>query len=191
MFKSIVAAIVALFAATFGAHYATGSPPPAHGAVQTAAAAISPTPNFHDGSGAGHSAQIEIVNDYFAAPTTLVAGARFETAGGDIFRSPQSVVVPGESGATSGTITISVAPDVAGQEPTGRLTLPGLAASPALYAHIYAIATTPRSATAQTASAASALDTPQQQYPAAGDDTPNSTTQQTTKLSSGQTLRKH
>jgi hypothetical protein len=136
MFKSFIASIVALLAATFGMHHA-----------QTPTSA--PTTQ--------HSARYEItvVNDYFADPIKLTAGTRFKAGDGSIFRTDQPIMVPGKRDAANGTVTISVVADKARNNPSGRLSLPGLAASPAMYAHVYAVAATPA---AQTASAAAAFN---------------------------------
>jgi hypothetical protein len=152
MVKSFIASIVALLAATFGIHHAQ-TPPSA------------PT--------AQHSARYEItvVNDYFADPIKLTAGTRFEAVDGDIFRTNQPITIPGKRDAANGTVTISVVADKAGRNPTGRLSLTGLAASRAMYAHVYAVAATPA---AQTASAAAAVNSS------------NNTTQQFQDLSSAQ-----
>ncbi|MDP3646313.1 MAG: tail fiber domain-containing protein [bacterium] len=82
--------------------------------------------------------QLMVVNDYFADPVSLIAGTRFQTADGNIFRSEHALTVPGKAGTANGTTLISVIPAMSGTVPSGRLTLPGLATTRNMYAHIYA-----------------------------------------------------
>jgi len=175
MLKSLTAGILALLASVFGLFHPNPSAKP----VATAQPTITqqqPPPQTAP-------VELTVVNDYFAAPTTLIAGTRFETADGHLFRANERFTVPGKHGKTNGTITIAAAPIAPGEQPTGRLSLPGLATSPAQYAHIYATAA--ESAAAPTASAALAVsDAAPQQSPAVAPSNSNSTTQQFPDLSS-------
>jgi hypothetical protein len=173
MLKSFIAGILALFAATFGIH---------HAPLATTPTSVAPT-----------SSVITVVNDYFKDPITLVTGTRFETTNGQIFRAPEPIVVPGKHGSLNGTIDITISADAAGQSPAGRLTLPGLASSPKMYEHVFALtaAHTPTNDT-QAASAAAAINSSNNTTPHIQDlsnrGTPASTGTSTTSGSSGTTI---
>lgn len=62
------------------------------------------------------SGVITITNAFSAESQRLIANTRFEAPDGKIYRIHDSVVVPGMSGTTPGTATITVYADVAGAE---------------------------------------------------------------------------
>jgi hypothetical protein len=85
---------------------------------------------------------ITVYNDYSDAPVRLIKNTRFEAPGGLIYRIPASVVVPGRSGSTSGTASVTVIADSAGltynSGPIERLNVPGLKSTPAMFSGVYA-----------------------------------------------------
>ncbi len=84
---------------------------------------------------------ITVYNNFQTAPLRLVKDTRFETANGLIFRTPAEVTVPGKQGNTPGSVEITVVADQPGEQynaATGRLTVPGLKSTPAMYAQVYA-----------------------------------------------------
>jgi hypothetical protein len=75
------------------------------------------------------SGVITVFNDSSSAPYRLIKNTRFESAGGLIFRAPADVVIPGKSGSTPGSVSISVMADQVGEQyniAPGKLTVPGL-----------------------------------------------------------------
>lgn len=92
---------------------------------------------------------ITIYNAYSTAPNRLIKNTRFETPEGLVFRIPESVVVPGKSGTTPGQIEVTVFADQPGEAynvgPVAKFTVPGLKATPDMYAGIYARSTSPMS----------------------------------------------
>src|ERR1051326_1893850 len=139
MLKALVAAIMALVAVTFGVNSPAAPHPASNGAPARVAAAAAREPQ-----------QLTIVNDYFAAPVKLVAGTRFETVDGSAFRSTEAVTVPDKQGRANGAVTVSVIPDIPGAFTSGTLTLPGLASSPTMHKHVFALALALPTAHAQT-----------------------------------------
>lgn len=89
--------------------------------------------------------QITIYNNFSSATQQLVAGTRFATKDGKIFKLDKAVTVPGLKGSTAGTITVAVTADGGGEAyniPASDFTLPGLKGS-AKYTKIYGKSTAP------------------------------------------------
>lgn len=87
---------------------------------------------------------ITVYNEYSDSPTKLIKNTRFESPDGLIFRVPESVSVPGRSGTTPGSITVTVIADQPGDTyniPPSRFTVPGLKSSPDMYQKVYAVST--------------------------------------------------
>ncbi len=84
---------------------------------------------------------LRVYNDYSESPQTLIAETRFVSADGKLFRSIESVTVPGRSGSTPGSIDIKVRAAEAGEgyniEKTSKFSIPGLQGTP-MYMNIYA-----------------------------------------------------
>ncbi len=91
------------------------------------------------------SGTITVYNAYSSEPVKLIKNTRFETPDGHIYRTPSSVVIPGKSGSTPGSVEVTVFADQSGEEynvgPVSRLTVPGLKdSSPDMYESVYAAA---------------------------------------------------
>jgi len=88
------------------------------------------------------SGVITVFNEYSADPVRLIKNTRFQTQDGLIYRTPESIVVPGRSGSTAGRIDVEVFADQPGSQynsgPVTRLSVPGLADTPDMFAGIYA-----------------------------------------------------
>lgn len=88
------------------------------------------------------SGSITIYNAYSKSPVNLVKDTRFETPDGLIFRAPAAVSVPGMSGTTPGSVTVTVAADQTGAKynvgPVSKFTLPGLSGTDAMFKGVYA-----------------------------------------------------
>lgn len=87
---------------------------------------------------------ITVYNNYQDTPLKLIKNTRFATASGLIFRTPAEVIVPAKKGSTAGKIQITVVADQPGDQynvPAGKLTLPGLKSTAAMYAGVYAEST--------------------------------------------------
>lgn len=88
------------------------------------------------------SGLLTIYNEYNTSPQRLIANTRFAAPDGKIYRIHESVVVPGMSGTTPGSITITVFADSPGAEynrGTTRFTIPGFEDDPR-YEDFYATA---------------------------------------------------
>lgn len=89
--------------------------------------------------------QITIYNNFSSAAQPLVAGTRFSTKDGKIYKLDKAVTVPGLKGSTPGTITVAVTADTGGEShniPASDFTLPGLKGG-AKYTKIYGKSTAP------------------------------------------------
>ncbi len=86
-----------------------------------------------------------VYNEYSDQPVRLIKNTRLQTPEGLIFRIPASVDVPGRTGATPGSIEITIFADQTGPAynvgPFNRLTLPGLKSSADMYEKVYAKST--------------------------------------------------
>lgn len=92
------------------------------------------------------SGKIVIYNNFSTEPQRLIIRTRFEAPGGLIYRIPESVVVPGKSGATPGSIEVQVFADEAGEKYNiGNVdfTVPGFKNDAERYAGFYARSVTP------------------------------------------------
>lgn len=72
--------------------------------------------------------EITIYNNYSASPQILITNTRFQTKDGKIFRIGESVIVPGMTGSTPGSIKVKVSADSYGSEyniPASDFTIPG------------------------------------------------------------------
>ncbi len=79
------------------------------------------------------SGLMTIYNTYDTSPQRLIANTRFEAPDGKMYRIHESVVVPGMTGATPGSISITVYADSPGAEynrGTTRFTIPGFKGDP-------------------------------------------------------------
>lgn len=92
------------------------------------------------------SGTITIYNNHNSQPLRLIKNTRFETPSGMVFRIRNSVVVPGKTGETAGSISTTVFADQPGVDynigPVEKFTLPGLKTSaPDMFPNIYARST--------------------------------------------------
>lgn len=79
------------------------------------------------------SGLITISNSYSSAPQRLIANTRFEAQDGKIYRIRDSVIVPGSSGSTAGTVTATVYADSPGPDynkSSATFTIPGFKGDP-------------------------------------------------------------
>lgn len=91
------------------------------------------------------SGQIIVYNDYSTAVQRLIRNTRFQSTTGKIYRIDKSVVVPGKSGSTPGSIEVTVYADEPGDSYNADLTdftVPGFKGSPQ-YDKFYARSKTP------------------------------------------------
>lgn len=93
--------------------------------------------------------KITVYNEFSSDPQILVATTRFQTEDGLIFRTPQTVTVPGaviQNGVlTPGTIELEIVADRAGDKynvPAGRFSIPGFKGTEK-YSKFYAQSNTP------------------------------------------------
>ena len=91
------------------------------------------------------SGSVTVYNSYSASSVKLIKNTRFQTSSGLVFRTPTDIVVPGRQGTTPGHVTATVQADQTGPQynggPFGRMTVPGLQSTPAMYSGIYAQST--------------------------------------------------
>lgn len=91
------------------------------------------------------SGKIVIYNDYSSEPQRLIVRTRFESPEGLIYRIPESIVVPGKTGDTPGSIEVEVFADEAGEKyniKKADFTVPGFKNDAARYKGFYARAAT-------------------------------------------------
>ncbi len=89
---------------------------------------------------------ITIHNNHTTSRQRLIKNTRFETEDGRVYRVRESVMVPGKTGNTPGTLDVRVYADEAGDSynvESGNLTLPGLRSLSDMYINIYAKIKTP------------------------------------------------
>ena len=89
---------------------------------------------------------ITVYNEYTTSRQRLIKNTRFETSDGNVYRVRESIMVPGKTGSTPGTLDVRVYADEAGESyniESGNLTLPGLKSLPDMYTDIYAKIKTP------------------------------------------------
>ncbi len=89
---------------------------------------------------------ITVYNEYTTSRQRLIKNTRFETADGHVYRVRESIMVPGKTGSTPGTLDVRVYADEAGEgynTDGGNLTLPGLKSLKDMYTDIYAKVKTP------------------------------------------------
>ncbi len=89
---------------------------------------------------------ITVYNEYTTSRQRLIKNTRFETSDGKVYRVRESIMVPGKTGSTPGTLDVRVYADEAGEDynrESGNLTLPGLKSLPDMYTDIYAKIKTP------------------------------------------------
>ncbi len=92
------------------------------------------------------SGMITVYNEYTTGKQRLIKNTRFETEDGRVYRVRESIMVPGKTGSTPGTLDVRVYADEAGDSynlESGNLTLPGLKSLPDMYTDIYAKVKTP------------------------------------------------
>ncbi len=92
------------------------------------------------------SGVITVYNNYTNKTQRLIKNTRFETANGNVYRVRESIMVPGKSGDTPGSLDVTVYADEAGEGynvASGNLTIPGLKSLPDMYKDIYAKIKTP------------------------------------------------
>lgn len=84
---------------------------------------------------------LRVYNEYSGLPQTLVAETRFVSADGKLFRSTESVLIPGRSGSEPGYADVTVRAVEAGPDynidKTSKFSIPGLQGTP-MYTSIYA-----------------------------------------------------
>jgi hypothetical protein len=89
---------------------------------------------------------ITVYNEHTRGQQRLIKNTRFETSDGHVYRVRESIMVPGMTGTTPGTLDVRVYADEAGDDynrDSGNLTLPGLKSLPDMYTNIYAKIKTP------------------------------------------------
>lgn len=89
---------------------------------------------------------ITVYNAYTTKRQRLIKNTRFETGDGHVYRVRESIMVPGKTGSTPGTLDVRVYADEAGEDyniKSGNLTLPGLKSLKSMYTDIYAKIKTP------------------------------------------------
>lgn len=89
---------------------------------------------------------ITVYNAHTTSRQRLIKNTRFETADGHVYRVRESIMVPGKTGSTPGTLDVRVYADDAGEgynTESGNLTLPGLKSLKDMYTNIYAKVKTP------------------------------------------------
>jgi len=94
------------------------------------------------------SGKLTVVNNHSDKSLRLIANTRFETPSGLVYRIRESATIPGKSGTTPGTITLTVYADDVGDSynigPVERFTLPGLKTSaPEMFDSVYARSSAP------------------------------------------------
>jgi len=92
------------------------------------------------------SGMITVYNEYTTSRQRLIKNTRFETSDGHVYRVRESIMVPGKTGSTPGTLDVRVYADEAGEGyniESGNLTLPGLKSLKEMYTDIYAKVKTP------------------------------------------------
>ncbi len=91
------------------------------------------------------SGNVTVYNDYSDAPVRLIKNTRFQSSDGKIFRTPSSIEVPGKKDGSPGRVTITIIAEEAGETyniAPGKLTVPGLKTTPAMFSGVYAQADT-------------------------------------------------
>lgn len=84
---------------------------------------------------------ITIYNNFSSEPQRLIARTRFETTEGLIYRINESVVVPGKTALSPGTLQVTVSADEAGEKyniSKADFTVPGFKSDPERYKGFYA-----------------------------------------------------
>jgi hypothetical protein len=79
------------------------------------------------------SGKIVIYNNYSTEPVRLIKNTRFESGSGKIYRINQSVTVPGKTGSTPGSVSVTVFADSVGADYNSApsdFTIPGFKGSP-------------------------------------------------------------